>query len=117
MTIGSEFLKTNRKQVQNYNQIRKEVKNLIEANSTYKLKNIYYDGLHEDDIAPSYFAWFVELMDYSISLELITLLHNYFGGNCFISTSNTITHGGITVIFSYSNIEYVEQNLKEEVIE
>ena len=117
MTMGSEFLIQHRKQVKDYNQIRKEVKQLIESNSKYKLKNIRYDGLCEDlDNEARNFAWFVELMDYHVSLDLVYSLHNYFGGDCFIATENTISNGGITIIFVYTDIKYVRQNWEDEVI-
>lgn len=116
MTMGSEFLIQHRKQVKDYNQIRKEVKQLIESNSKYKLKNISYDGLCENlDSEARNFAWFVQLLDHQISIDLLQLLHNYFGGDCFVATSTDINHA-ITVIFVYDDIEFVKQNWEDEVI-
>lgn len=115
MTMGSEFLMQNKKQIESYNQIRKEVKNLIENNSKCKLKNLSYDGLSTlAEGTPEHVAWFVELMEYHVPIELVELLHNYFGGDCLISTSNTVSHGGISILFVYESIKYVKQNWEDE---
>ena len=119
MTMGSEFLIKHRKQVNEYNQIKKEVKELIETNSEYKLKNIYYDGLahgltHDENSTPNHFAWFVELMDYSVSSRLLQLLETYFGVNCIVS--NNGSDSCIVIIFVYEDISYVKQNWEDEVI-
>lgn len=117
MTLPSSFLQKNNKQIEEYNQIKKEVKNLIENNSEYKLKNITHDGFCRtlDDKAECT-AWFVELINHSVSIELVELLHNYFGGKCIVHTTNTISHGGITIMFIYENIEYIKQNWEDEVV-
>ena len=117
MTMASEFLMKNKSQTEDYNQIKLEVKKLIEENSNYRLKNISYDGVSEGlDKPTNYFGWFVELMDYSVSMELLQLLHNYFGGSCRVATTNTVSNGGITIIFVYDNIDYVAQNWEDEHI-
>ena len=118
MTYPSEYLQRNNRRIEDYNQIKKEVKNLIENNSNYKLKNITHDGLCEtlEDEA-EYTAWFVELMDYSVSIEVVQLLHNYFGGECIIQTGSMITNdGGITIVFNYKDIKFIKQNWEDEVV-
>ena len=112
MTMASEFLMRNKTQIEDYNQIKHEVKQLIEDNSSYHLKNIHYDGVGETGCS----GWFVELMDYNVSIEIINLLHNYFGGKCFVTTGN-ISNGGITIVFQYNNIEYVQQNWENETLD
>lgn len=105
MTTASEYLLKNKSQTEDFNQIRSEVKKLIEDNSSYKLKNIFHDGFSAEEELTFCTAWFVELMDYNVSLELIQLLHNYFGGKCIISKA--VGNDGITIIFSYKDIPYV----------
>lgn len=117
MTYPSAYLQKNNRRIEDYNQIKKEVKNLIENHSKYKLKNITHDGLCETlESEAEYTAWFVELMDYSVSIEIVQSLHNYFGGECIIKTDNTVTHGGITIVFSYKDIKFIKQNWEDEVI-
>ena len=113
----NEFLIRNKSQIEKYNTIRSEVKHLIEDNSDYHLKNIYYDGVcHSVDDDPEVFGWFVILIEHSVSLELVQLLHNYFGGNCIISEAIGIGNDGFTVIFEYDEIKYVKQNYEDETI-
>lgn len=105
-----QFLIKNKGQVEDFNQIKRELTNLIQDNTEYHLKNIIYDGFTGDNS----FAWFVDLMEYDVSMELVKLVHNYFGGDCIITTGDF--NGNIRLIFKYTDVGYVRMNMEDNVI-